>query len=321
MKNITPKPDKNLLSGFDTSDDAAVYRLNDYTAAVLTLDFFTPVVDDPYEFGAIAAANALSDIYAMGARPISALNILAFPRSMGTEVVARVLQGGADKVSEAEAFVVGGHSIEDNEPKYGLSVFGTVHPDHIIFNHGAQVGDVVFYTKKIGSGISNAALKSGKISERASREVIESMMELNRYASEAMIAAGAHAATDVTGFGLVGHLHEMLAASKVSATITWDALPLFNGIYDLSCKHCRPGKTADLISWAQNFVKQEALSDEEFDNRMGVLCDPQTSGGLLVALDPCNAPVFARLYEKKSGRVPICIGQIEAGVPGSIHIR
>ena len=161
-----------MLLGFDTSDDAAVYRLNDDTAAVLTLDFFTPVVDDPYEFGAIAAANALSDVFAMGAKPLTALNILAVPCSLGTDVVADVLRGGADKVREAGAFVVGGHSIEDDEPKYGLSVFGTVHPDCIVRNGGAQPGDALFYTKVLGSGIMNSAFRAGFEDDEGMRPVI-----------------------------------------------------------------------------------------------------------------------------------------------------
>ena len=218
-----------MLLGFDTSDDAAVYRLNDDTAAVLTLDFFTPVVDDPYEFGAIAAANALSDVFAMGAKPLTALNILAFPCSLGTDVVADVLRGGADKVREAGAFVVGGHSIEDDEPKYGLSVFGTVHPDRIVRNGGAQPGDALFYTKVLGSGIMNSAFRAGFEDDEGMRPVIESMMELNRAGAEAMAAVHAHAATDVTGFGLAGHLHEMLEASDASAELVWDDLPLFKG--------------------------------------------------------------------------------------------
>ena len=219
-----------MLLGFDTSDDAAVYRLNDDTAAVLTLDFFTPVVDDPYEFGAIAAANALSDVFAMGAKPLTALNILAFPCSLGTDVVADVLRGGADKVREAGAFVVGGHSIEDDEPKYGLSVFGTVHPDCIVRNGGAQPGDALFYTKVLGSGIMNSAFRAGFEDDEGMRPVIASMMELNKAGSEAMAAAHVHAATDVTGFGLAGHLHEMLDASDASAELVWDDLLVIRSI-------------------------------------------------------------------------------------------
>ncbi len=287
---------------------------------MLTLDFFTPVVDDPYEFGAVAAANALSDVFAMGAKPLTALNILAFPCSIGTQVVADVLRGGADKVAEAGAFVVGGHSIEDDEPKYGLSVFGTVHPNRIVRNGGAQPGDALFYTKGLGSGIMNAAYRAELIDDAALRPVIDAMMELNKAGAEAMLEAGVHAATDVTGFGMAGHLHEMLDASDLGAVLDWDALPLFQGVYELSCDFCRPGKTFGIIEWASQFVNPGTLSDEEFDNRMGVLCDPQTSGGLLVAIAPEQADAFAAAFERRTGRVPALIGHAEAAPRGTIRM-
>lgn len=320
MKKIAPPPDADLLLGFDTSDDAAVYRLNNDTAAVLTLDFFTPVVDDPYEFGAVAAANALSDVFAMGATPVCALNILAFPCSLGSDVVAEVLRGGADKVREAGAFTVGGHSIEDDEPKYGLSVFGTVHPDHIVRNGGAQPGDALFYTKPLGSGIMNAAFRAHLVNEADLRPIIDSMMELNKAGAQAMREADVHAATDVTGFGLAGHLHEMLAASGVSAILDWDALPLFKGVYEFSCDFCRPGKTFGIIEWARTFVEQGSLDDEEFDNRMGVLCDPQTSGGLLIAIPPDREGDFADAFERLCGRAPALIGRVMDGCAGAITL-
>lgn len=321
MKDIAPPPDADLLLGFDTSDDAAVYRLNDETAAVLTLDFFTPVVDDPYEFGAIAAANALSDVFAMGAKPLTALNILAFPCSLGTDVVGEVLRGGADKVAEAGAFVVGGHSIEDDEPKYGLSVFGTVHPDRIVRNGGALPGDALFYTKTIGSGLMNSAFRAGFEDDEGMRPVIDSMMELNRAGAEAMASVHAHAATDVTGFGLAGHLHEMLDASGASAELFWDDLPLFEGAYGYSCDFCRPAKTFGIVDWARAFVEQGALDDEEFENRMGVLCDPQTSGGLLVAVASEEADAFAEAFVRAAGRRPALIGRVRDGKSGTIAMR
>ncbi len=321
MKDIAPPPGADLLLGFDTSDDAAVYRLNDETAAVLTLDFFTPVVDDPYEFGAIAAANALSDVFAMGAVPLTALNILAFPCSLGTDVVGEVLRGGADKVAEAGAFVVGGHSIEDDEPKYGLSVFGTVHPDRIVRNAGARPGDALFYTKALGSGIMNSAFRAGFEDDEGMRPVVESMMELNKAGAEAMARADVHAATDVTGFGLAGHLHEMLDASGASADVFWDDLPLFESAYRYSCDFCRPAKTFGIIDWARSFVEQGDLDDEEYDNRMGVLCDPQTSGGLLVAVAPEEADAFAAAFESAAGRAPALVGRVRDAPAGTIRIR
>lgn len=309
------------MLGFNTADDAAVYKVDEDNAAVLTLDFFTPVVDDPYEFGAVAAANALSDVFAMGARPVACLNILAFPSCFGTDVVADVLRGGADKVREAGAFVVGGHSIEDDEPKYGLSVFGLVHPARMVRNGGALDGDALYYTKTLGTGIMNAALRAKLRTEADLRPVVESMMELNRAGAEAMRVCGVHACTDVTGFGLAGHLHEMLEASGLAARINWDALPLFDGVYDLSCDYCRPGKSFGIIDWASAFVEQGGIDDFEFDNRMGVLCDPQTSGGLLVAIPPQEAAHFEAEFEARCGRKPARIGSCVAGEPGKIHVK
>ncbi len=320
MKDIAPTAPDALLEGFDTSDDAAVWKLTDDLAGVLTVDFFTPVVDDPYEFGAVAAANALSDIFAMGATPVCALNIAAFPCNLGTGVVGDVLRGGADKVAEAGAFTVGGHTIDDDEPKYGLAVFGTVHPDCIIRNGGAQPGDALFYTKTIGTGIMNSALRAGLADDAAMRPAIEGMMELNKDAADAMRAADAHAATDVTGFGLAGHLHEMLEASDCAARISWDALPLFEGVYGLSADFCRPARTFDLVEWASAFVAQGSLDDEEFNTRMGVLCDPQTSGGLLVAIAPERADEFAAEFKQRTGRGAARIGRIEAGPTGTIEM-
>ncbi len=313
--------DPNILLGFDTADDAAVYKIDDNNAAVLTLDFFTPVVDDPYEYGAIAAANALSDVFAMGARPVTALNILAFPSCLGKEVVGEVLRGGADKVREAGAFVVGGHSIEDDEPKYGLSVFGLVDPKKLIRNGGALPGDALYYTKTLGTGIMNAALRAKLKSEEELRPVIDSMMELNKAASEAGIAAGMRACTDVTGFGLAGHLHEMVEASACAVRISWDAIPLFDGVYELSCDYCRPGKTFGIIDWATEFVAQGSLDDFEFDNRMGVLCDPQSSGGLLIAIPPENVEIFEKEFERLCGRTAARIGEFIDGKPGTIQVE
>ena len=309
------------MLGFETSDDCAVYRINDDTAAVLTVDFFTPVVDDPYEFGAIAAANALSDVFAMGAKPVTALNILAFPVSLGTKVVGEVMCGGADKVAEAGAFVVGGHTIDDDEPKYGLSVFGTVHPDKIIRNAGARDGDVLIYTKKLGTGILGSAFRANYETDESMRACIEGMMELNKNAADALEGLDVHACTDVTGFGLAGHLHEMLEASNVGAIINWEALPLYERVFQYSCDYCRPGRSFNIIEWARGFVRQGTLADDEFDNRMGVLCDPQTSGGLLVALPADQATAYCAAFEHLSGRQPTVIGSVLDAPAGLIFLR
>lgn len=308
-----------LLLGFETSDDAAVWFLRDGLAAVLTVDFFTPVVDDPYEFGRVAAANALSDVFAMGAVPHVALNLLALDSSLGATVAGEILRGGADAVAEAGAFVAGGHTIDDDEPKYGLSVFGIVDPARLVRNEGARPGDALYLTKPLGTGIVSAALKIGSMTEGAARDAIESMMELNKAGGEAMLAANVHACTDVTGFGLAGHLHEMVEASGVEAVIDFAALPLFEGVWDLSCAYCRPNRCFSIMDEAEAYVRQGALDDEEFDNRMGVICDPQTSGGLLVALAPEDAATFEAEFERRAGRPPTRIGRIEAGEAGTIR--
>ncbi len=320
MNKIAPPNDDQLLLGFETSDDCAVYRINDTTAAVLTVDFFTPVVDDPYEFGAIAAANALSDVFAMGAKPITALNITAFPVALGTQVVGEVMRGGADKVAEAGAFIVGGHTIDDDEPKYGLSVFGLVHPDKILRNEGAQEGDVLLYTKTIGTGIMGSAFRAGYETDESMRPVIEGMMELNKYAADALEGLEVHAVTDVTGFGLAGHLHEILEASGVGAIVKWDDLPLYEGVYQYSCNYCRPGRSFAVVEWAQSFVRRGTLSVEEYGNRMGVLCDPQTSGGLLIALPQHEVEAYCAAFERLRNRRPAVIGRVVDAPAGLIFM-
>ncbi len=287
-----------------------MYRLSDDSAAILTVDFLTPLVDDPYDFGRIAAANALSDVYAMGGTPVCALNILALDCALGNDVAREVLRGGADTVAEAGALIAGGHSIDDPEPKYGLCVFGTVRPDDIVRNEGARVGDALYLTKPLGVGLLSAAYKIGEIDLDAFRPAIDSMTELNRAASAAMIAAGAHAATDVTGFGLAGHLHEMLVASNVGAVLDWNAVPLFEGAWDLSCAYCRPNRTFSIMDFASPFVVQGTLDDDEFDNRMAVICDPQTSGGLLVAVAPGQTTAFEETFLEETGREAARIGRI-----------
>ena len=295
-----------------------MWKLNDATAAVLTVDFFTPVVDDPYEFGRVAGANALSDVFAMGAKPHVALNLLALDSELGPEVAGEILRGGADAAHAAGAFVAGGHTIDDDEPKYGLCVFGTVDPKRIVRNEGAQAGDVLYLTKRIGTGILSAAVKNDLIAQDEFRPAVESMMELNIAGGEAMVAAGVHAATDVTGFGLAGHLHEMLEASGVGAVIDFAALPLFNRVWELSCAYCRPNRAFSIMDLAEDYVQQGSLDDDEFDNRMGVVCDPQTSGGILAAIPADQASMFEREFTRRAGRKPWRIGRIEAGDPGAI---
>lgn len=309
-----------MLLGFETSDDAAVWKLACDSAAVLTVDFFTPIVDDPYEFGRIAAANALSDVFAMGATPHVALNLLALDVALGAEVASEILRGGADAVREAGAFVAGGHTIDDAEPKYGLAVFGTVHPDRIVRNAGAVPGDVLYLTKPLGTGIMVSARACDLRGEAALRPVVESMMELNAAGAAALAESGVHAATDVTGFGLAGHLHEMLAASGCAAEIDFAALPLFDGVLELASAYCRPNRAFAIMDAAEAYVAQGSLSDTDYDDRLAVLCDPQTSGGLLAALAPEAAGAFERAFERRSGRAPARIGRVVEGKAGNIAL-
>ncbi len=307
-----------MLVGFEANDDAAVYRLRDDLVAVLTVDFLTPIVDDPYDFGRIAGANALSDVFAMGARPVCALNVLALDSALGPEVAGEILRGGADAAREAGAIVVGGHSVDDAEPKYGLCVLGTARPEEIVRNEGALPGDALYLTKPLGTGVMSAAAKVGAVDEAGLAPAVASMRELNRAGAEAAAACNAHALTDVTGFGLAGHLHEMLAASGCAAEIDWTAVPLFEGALELARAYCRPSRTFSLVDFAAPFCEQGALSDAEFDERMALLCDPQTSGGLLVAVGPERAEAFERAFEAAAGRLPARIGTAVCGEPGRI---
>lgn len=305
------------MLGFETSDDSAVYRLDANTAALLTVDFFTPIVDDPYDFGRITAANALSDIYAMGGRPLTVMNLLAFPCSLGPDIAGEIVRGGAEKVSEAGAVTVGGHTIDDNEPKFGLSVFGTVHPDKVVRNRGAQSGDAIFLTKPIGTGLWGTALKKGMVTEDDARDVIESMAALNRCACEAMMSVGVHAATDVTGFGLVGHLHEMADASGLSAELTLGTVPLFDHVLEYSGQGVVPGRTREIVQWANGFVRWHHTEDREL--WMRIVCDPQTSGGLMISVAEDLADMLQVELEVR-GVMAARIGRFTAGAPGVITV-
>lgn len=321
MKNIAPAVDPELMLGFDTSDDCAVLRMNDDQAIVLTLDFFTPVADNPYEFGAIAAANSLSDVYAMGAVPIAALNVMSFPRELGEGIANEIIRGGADKVAECGAFLADGYIVEDCEPKYGLAVMGIAQPDKIKRNEGARVGDKVIYTKPLGMGLMHSAFLAGLETPESMRQCIDSMMELNKAAAEAMRGIDAHAVTDVTGFGLAGHLHEMLESSGNAAFLHWNDIPLFDRAYQYSCDGCRPGKTFDIVTWASDFVKQGTMDDITYDDRMGVLCDPQTSGGLLISLSAADVDAYLSAFRELTGREAAVVADIVDGPAGMIFVR
>lgn len=317
LDKIAPGQSDDLMLGFETSDDAAVYRLSDDQAALLTVDFFTPIVDDPYDFGRITAANALSDIYAMGGRPLAAMNLLAFPCSLGADIVGEVVRGGAEKVAEAGAVIVGGHTIDDKEPKYGLAVFGTVHPDRVVRNLGAREGDILFLTKPIGTGIIGTALKNGLEDESSAHDVIESMAALNAQAAEAMNEVRANAGTDVTGFGLLGHVHEMALASGVAVELDLVRVPVFEQALAYAEQGVVPGRTADVIRYAAPFTTWE--SSLPGDTWMKVLCDPQTSGGLLISVPESDATEM-RIALEVRGVLAAQVGRVTGGEPGRITV-
>lgn len=280
LETLPKFENKNLIVGFETSDDAAVYRVTDEIAMIQTLDFFTPVVDDPYIFGQIAAANALSDVWAMGGEPAVALNIVAFPNTLDVGILAEILRGGADKVKEAGAVLVGGHSITDDEPKYGLCVSGFVHPQKILKNHGCRPGDVLVLTKEIGCGIVNTAVKAKMASERAMDDVTRVMTSLNQRAKRAAEHFDISACTDVTGFGLVGHGYEMASASGVSFEIDVSKIAFIEDAPEYAKMGLVPCGAYRNRSFVGDHADFSGLAEHEID----LVCDPQTSGGLLFSV-------------------------------------
>lgn len=276
-----------VLVGFETSDDAGVYKLSEDCALIQTVDFFTPIVDDPYTYGAIAAANALSDVYAMGGKPVSALSIVGFPGNGEPNVLLAIMQGGADKMREASCSVLGGHSVSDDEVKFGYAVTGVVHPRRYWRNVGAQPGDVLLLSKPIGTGVIATALKRGAAATSHVEAAMASMLELNRAASEALIGLKVHACTDITGFGLLGHLKEFTAGDEVTAVINSGSVPLLPGALVYSHEKAHAGGLKNNRNFASCAVDAAQSVDPALE---ALLYDPQTSGGLLVAIDPDDAP-------------------------------
>lgn len=277
----TADQDENLLVGIETSDDAAVYKINEETALIQTVDFFTPVVDDPYVFGQIAAANSLSDVYAMGGDPKLAMNIIGFPNCLPPEMMAEILKGGYSKVKEAGALTIGGHTVEDDEPKYGLCASGFIHPDKVIKNSTAEVGDILVITKPIGLGIINTAIKADMASKEMYDAGVKVMVTLNKHAKDAMVKAEANACTDVTGFGLLGHSLEMAEGSDVTISLHSKDIPVIEGVVEFARMGLIPAGTylnrdfiGDKVSFGED-VKQETKD---------ILYDSQTSGGLLISV-------------------------------------
>jgi len=270
-----------VLVGLEAAADAGIFQLRDDLALVQTVDFFTPIVDDPYDFGRIAATNSLSDVYVMGGKPITALNIACYPAKGEPDILAAILNGGIDQAAAAGVAVIGGHTVDDPEIKFGLAVTGVVHPQQIVHNHTAQIGDALVLTKPLGTGILSTAVKRGLLSDEGIRRLTENMLQLNRTASEAMLAIGAHAATDVTGFGLMGHAYEMASASGVTFRIDANAVPLLPEVLHFAEQGCIPGGNRN--NW--EFVKEHAQVREALNPLLvKVLHDPQTAGGLLVSL-------------------------------------
>lgn len=309
MRGLPDVTDPNVLVGAGTRDDAGVYRLTDEIALVQTVDFFTPIVDDPYDYGEIAAANALSDIYAMGAKPLFALAIGAFPEKLDPEIVHRILLGGAEMAARAGVSIIGGHTIKDDEPKYGLAVTGIVEPSRVVRNHTARDGDLLVLTKPLGTGILATARRADKIDDAAFAPAVASMKKLNAQAAYAMRSFDVRAATDVTGFGLLGHLDEMLAEG-CGAEIDSSAIPLFAGVEELAQQGVVPGGSRTNLETAKRRGIVFAANVPEY--LRVILADAQTSGGLLVAVTFDDAKPFVQALSE-SGHDAAVVGRIVAG--------
>lgn len=299
-------------------DDAAVIKISNDLALVLTVDFFTPVVDDAYDFGTIAAANALSDVYAMGAKPVAGLNIVSFPtEAVKIKVLENILRGGADKAKEAGIPIVGGHTVDDAEPKYGLAVAGLINPSRIISAAGGKTGDVLVLTKPVGTGIITTAIKRGSASRKDIKNVVTSMSALNKIASECMVKTGVNACTDVTGFGLIGHLRTMTSGSKLRAKVYADSVPLLDNVKAYVEKGIFPGGARRNLEFFTKFTTWNPVITE---NEKLILSDPQTSGGLLIAVARKKS---GKLMDslKKSGISPVIIGELTDGRKGRIYVE
>jgi selenide,water dikinase len=314
------RADPHLLVGMDTADDAAVYQLRDDLALVVTTDFFTPIVDDPYDWGRIAATNALSDVYAMGGTPLLALNVVAWPREgLPFALLARVLDGGADVVRAAGALVAGGHSIDDPEPKFGLAVVGTVHPDDVLANAGARPGDALVLTKPIGLGVISTAVKRDAATPELVAEAVHVMTTLNATARDAALELGhaVRAATDVTGFGLLGHLRELLTASGVAAEVDAAAVPVIDGVRELVAAGMVAGGTQRNHAFVSDVVDWGALPESE----QLLLADAQTSGGLLISVAEERAGALVAALEHHGTLAAAVIGRTLTGRPGHVVVR
>lgn len=308
LRHLPKFHDENLIVGFNRSDDAAVYKINDDTAVILTMDFFTPVVDDPYQYGQVAAANSLSDVYAMGGKPVTAMNIVCFPSCLSVDILGQILKGGADKILEAGAVVAGGHSVQDNEPKYGLSVMGVVHPDKVITNSAAKPGDVLILTKPLGLGILNTAIKADLVNEKVINEAVEIMAYLNKDACEAMQTVGVNSCTDITGFGLLGHALEMAEGSDVTIEIWSDYIPIIKESIELARMGIIPGGAYR----NQEYVGDKVIFINEIRQEIkDILFDPQTSGGLLISVAEDKSDKLLSLLRQSNKTSFSIIGKVK----------
>jgi selenide, water dikinase len=318
LKDLPIPRDPRVLVGLDTSDDAGVYRLTDEIALVQTVDFFTPIVDDPFTFGQVAASNALSDVYAMGARPLTAMNLVAFPiKTLSPTLLREILLGGLSKTTEAGVALMGGHTVEDPELKYGLSVTGIVHPEEILSNAGARPGDRLVLTKPIGTGIISTALKGGMASEEATRRMVECMVSLNSKASEKMRLFGAHGCTDITGFGFLGHALEMATASQVGMVIHSERIPCLQGALEYAGLGLLPAGAHSNRSFFSCKVEVDPAVPAL---RVDLLYDPQTSGGLLIALPPGREDALVEALRNEGIVEASVVGEVLGGPPGTIKL-
>jgi selenide,water dikinase len=312
-------PNANLIVGIDTSDDAGVFKLTDDLALVQTVDYFTPVVDDPYMFGAIAAANALSDVYAMGGTPLTVLNIVGFPVSkLDKKILADILRGGADKVREAGAVIAGGHSIDDTDPKFGMAVTGTVHPQRVWTNAGAKPGDKLVLTKPIGVGIVTTAIKRGKASEEAIRRVTETMATLNKVAAETAHEFDVHGCTDITGFGLAGHALEMARGAGVGIVLYASQVPMLPETREYAEQKIYPGGTVRNMDWVKDDVQYGADVD---DVSRIILCDAVTSGGLLLAVPAEQADALVAKLHERGVEAAAVVGEVVEDHPCRLVVK
>jgi len=303
----------------ESLDDAGIYKLSDDLAIIQTIDFFTPIVDDPYDFGQIAAANALSDVYAMGGKPLTAMNIVCFPtKKLDIAILQDILRGGLDKMKEAEVALVGGHSIDDAELKYGLSVTGTVHPKRMVTTSGARAGDKLILTKPLGTGILSTALKAGETSKETSSNLTKSMASLNKTASELMQQVETHACTDVTGFGLIGHAANIACGSTAGIKIYPSKLPMFSEVQEFTNKGLIPGGLHRNVEFYSKLVHfAEAIPQYVKD----VLFDPQTSGGLLIAVSPDSAEGLLDKLHKADIKAAAIVGEVVGKPEGEILVE